>query len=419
MRKLVLVLCLVPWFSQAAVSVVEQEPTLPGGTAIPLKQFRSQGNTLLLWLPSESGVLKAEKHFARRLAEKGIEVWIADLHTAYFLPVVASSIEKMPAKDIARLIAWASKTSGKKLYLISSGRGALLILRGIHQWQLDRPGDPALGGAILISPKLFVKTPEPGVAGTLMPVITATNLPLFLIQPEKSPWRWKLDQIIPGLEKSGSDVYVRILPNVRDRFYYRPDAVKTEDNMAARLPTMITQAMRLLSSYAGKERKPGKAGGKTPKVVSGKKERRLRAYSGVATPSLLLKQLDGAVVDLSQLKGKVVLVNFWASWCPPCVHEMPSMQRLKQHFKGKSFRILAVNMAEKPDVVRQFLQQKVKVDFTVLLDSDGAALKRWKVFAFPTSYVVGKKGRIRYALFGAIDWMGKDVIDKIGKLLAE
>jgi thiol-disulfide isomerase/thioredoxin len=415
----VFVLCLVPWLVQAATGLGERELTLPGGTAIPLKQYRAQGDVLLLWLPSESGVLKAEKQFAQKLAAMGVEVWIADLHAAYFLPVVASSIDKMPARDIAQLIAWTIKTSRKKVYLISSGRGALLTLRGVHQWQTDRPADPKLGGAILLSPKLFVKTPEPGTAGTLMPVISATNLPLFLVQPEKSPWRWKLDQIVPGLEKSGSDVYIRILLNVRDRFYYRPDADSVEDNMAQRLPVMISQAMQLLTSYAGKDRKPGVTAVKAPKVISAKKERKLRAYSGAVTPSLVLRGLDGAAVDLGRLKGKVVLVNFWASWCPPCVHEMPSMQKLKQHFKGRPFRILAVNMAEKPGTVRQFLQQKVSVNFQVLLDSDGAALKRWKVFAFPTSYVVGKQGRIRYALFGAIDWMGQDVIEKIGSLLAE
>ena len=114
-----------------------------------------------------------------------------------------------------------------------------------------------------------------------------------------------------------------------------------------------------------------------------------------------------------------VVVDFWASWCPPCVHEMPSMQNLKQRLNDKQFTILAVNMAEDEKTVQSFLQDKVKVDFTILMDRDGKALQDWKVVAFPTSYVIGKQGRIRYALFGAIDWESEDVVNKLEKLISE
>jgi peroxiredoxin len=95
------------------------------------------------------------------------------------------------------------------------------------------------------------------------------------------------------------------------------------------------------------------------------------------------------------------------------------MQRLKDKLAGKPFTILGVNMAEEPGEVRDFLSKIVHVDFPILLDRDGAALGRWKVFAFPTNYVVDKRGRIRYAMFGAIDWDNPDVVTKIEGLLAE
>ena len=98
---------------------------------------------------------------------------------------------------------------------------------------------------------------------------------------------------------------------------------------------------------------------------------------------------------------------------------MPSMQRLQNHFSAKVFTILGVNMAEDKKTVEIFLNSKVQISFPILFDVNGAALKRWKVFAFPTSYVIGKAGKIRYALYGGVDWENPDIIDKITKLTNE
>jgi len=144
--------------------------------------------------------------------------------------------------------------------------------------------------------------------------------------------------------------------------------------------------------------------------------RELKPYQGGATPPLALKDLAGNTHKLEDYRGRVVLVNFWASWCPPCRAEMPSMQRLKEKLAGKPFTILAVDMGETPDVVSAYIKT-VHTDFTVLLDSDGHALKSWKVFAFPTSYVIDGTGRIRYALFGSTEWDEAETLQKINDLL--
>ena len=74
-------------------------------------------------------------------------------------------------------------------------------------------------------------------------------------------------------------------------------------------------------------------------------------------PALKFKDIDGKTLDLAQLKGKVVLINFWATWCPPCRREMPSMERLSQAFKGKPFVVLAVNVGEDADTIEAFTSQ--------------------------------------------------------------
>ncbi len=144
----------------------------------------------------------------------------------------------------------------------------------------------------------------------------------------------------------------------------------------------------------------------------------MRPYSSKGpTPPLVLKDLQGKKHDLKDFKGQVVLVNFWATWCPPCRIEMPSLWRLKQKFKGQPFVVMAVDMGEPAATVNAFLPDKMKRDFIVLMDKDGVALRDWKVFAFPTTYIIDTKGKIRYALYGALEWDQESIVAQIRDLL--
>ena len=420
-RALIRVIGLAMAFaSSVACAATDASFSAPSGNDIPITGYPAKGDALVLWLPSESGLVDQEKTVAQHLAAAGVEVWQADLFTAYFLPTLGSSMEKMPAGDVAALIEHARAVTHKRVYLLTAGRGAIVALRGARAWQLAHPKATHLGGVILLSPKLYLQTPEPGQQGRFMPVVTGSDLPVMLLQPTRSIWYWKLNRIVPALSRGGSDVYVWMLPGVRDRFYYRPDAFGAEDAMAKRLPGLIEESLPLLDAVARKARHPAAHLGTATLDLAERTDRSLRVFKGnPQPPALHLDDLAGHVHDLRNYRGRVVLVNFWATWCPPCVHEMPSMQRLKDKLAGKPFTILGVNMAEEPGEVRDFLSKIVHVDFPILLDRDGAALGRWKVFAFPTNYVVDKRGRIRYAMFGAIDWDNPDVVTKIEGLLAE
>lgn len=134
--------------------------------------------------------------------------------------------------------------------------------------------------------------------------------------------------------------------------------------------------------------------------------------------ALALPALAGGTTDLRQLRGKVVLVNFWASWCPPCLKEMPSMNRLAERLAGKPFVILGVNAGDNADTIRAFLK-KIPVNFPILLDEEGKTVKPWQAFVFPTSYVVDRQGRVRLGLVGSIEWDSPEAVARIEALLRE
>lgn len=142
----------------------------------------------------------------------------------------------------------------------------------------------------------------------------------------------------------------------------------------------------------------------------------LKPYAGGATPALQLKDLQGKTHALADYRGQVVMVQFWATYCAPCIKEMPSMQRMQGKLAGRPFKILAVNMGESESEVRAFLK-KVNVDFTILMDGEGEALAAWKVFVAPSTFIVDPEGRIRYTLQGGAEWDAPEYVSKITALM--
>jgi len=116
-----------------------------------------------------------------------------------------------------------------------------------------------------------------------------------------------------------------------------------------------------------------------------------------------LKDVLGNTVSLSDFRGKIVFLNFWATWCPPCIIEMPSMEKLHRRFKDKNFVMVAVNSQETDAQVKSFFE-KNKLSFTALLDSSGEVGSWFGVNALPTTFVLDKQGRIIGSALGPRDW---------------
>ena len=142
----------------------------------------------------------------------------------------------------------------------------------------------------------------------------------------------------------------------------------------------------------------------------------LETYSGKVSLNFSLSDLKGKIHTLPDYKGKVVLVNFWASWCPPCIYEMPELKRLKKHFADRPFEILAINVGEKKYKVRKF-SKLIKLELPVLLDTSSETFDDWGVKTLPTSFLIDSRGQIRYQVRGNPGWETEEIRNIIEEMM--
>ncbi len=136
-------------------------------------------------------------------------------------------------------------------------------------------------------------------------------------------------------------------------------------------------------------------------------------------PVFTLSDINGKKVSLSDFKGKVVLLNFWATWCGPCTAEMPSLNNLYSAFKNEGFVVLAVSIDPSEGPVRSFVSEK-GILFPVLMDPDKEAyFDQYAIFALPTSFLIDRKGMIVEKIIGDRAWDSPDMKNKIVDLLKQ
>ena len=129
----------------------------------------------------------------------------------------------------------------------------------------------------------------------------------------------------------------------------------------------------------------------------------------LSAPDFTFPGLNGKMVSLSDYKGKVVLVNIWATWCPPCVDEMPSMEKLYQKFKGENFEILAVSIDEPGLKAVAPFMKKSNLTFPALIDSEGTIKAVYGIIGVPESFIIDQQGILIKKIVGPVDWAATNV----------
>ena len=136
-------------------------------------------------------------------------------------------------------------------------------------------------------------------------------------------------------------------------------------------------------------------------------------------PNINLEDLKGKKVDLKDFKGKVIFLNFWATWCGPCKEEMPSMEALYQRFKDRNFIFLTISVdyeGSKP--VREFIE-KNRYTFPVLVDQKSETLDIFEVTGIPTPFVIDKQGKLLGKAIGPRNWTSSEIVSYLTQLISQ
>jgi cytochrome c biogenesis protein CcmG/thiol:disulfide interchange protein DsbE len=138
------------------------------------------------------------------------------------------------------------------------------------------------------------------------------------------------------------------------------------------------------------------------------------ARIGTAAPDFTVRDSD-RTVTLSQLKGQIVVLNFWATWCPPCIEEMPSLVQMQQRMKAKGITVLAVSIDVDENAYREFLKQH-GVNLLTVRDPEQKTPTLYGTFKWPETYIIDRNGTVRRKFIGAVDWNEPDVIEYLSRL---
>jgi peroxiredoxin len=144
-----------------------------------------------------------------------------------------------------------------------------------------------------------------------------------------------------------------------------------------------------------------------------------RGSKGYEAPDFELRDLEGDVHRLSELRGKVVFLNVWATWCPPCIAEMPSIEALHRRFRDTDLVVLAVSEdAEGEKAVRPVIE-RLDLSFPILLDPEGTLSPRYGVTGYPETFLIGRDGRVVEHFIGPTDWVSAERINYFQTLLRQ
>jgi len=386
-----------------------------------LVEYPAASADTVLWMSSGADPDGLYERSAKLLTDKGISVVKTDILDAYLLDSSRGAMVTLPPEDLVALYDHVLASRPGRLVIMAAGRVSIPVLRAINLWQIKNPVRSAIAGTILVSPNLYLGVPELGDVGKFYPIAEVSTIPTFIVQPRLSIRAFRLQEVARQLGESGSPVYTGIVKQLHAGFFFNADELEEDSQpMVAELVSTVTRASKLLWRQGEVAKAPESYRSKAPPEKANLKKGLVFVDPAIKAPLLAKPLLDGTPRKLDDYKGKIVIVNFWASWCPPCLEEIPSMVEFYNEYQrsGKKIELLAVSVGETVEEVQAFLKD-VPLPFPIMMDSKSQSATDWRVFTFPTTLVLDADGAIAAGSVGVIDWTLPETRQVIDALLAK
>jgi peroxiredoxin len=345
-------------------------------------------------------------------------VWYLDTPDALFLERSRTAMRNHMGEFMIDLMNYATDHF-ERVSIITYDVVSVPVLRGLRNWQslASKSQKARLQHVGLLYPSLYINSPQAGMERSMFPIAFQTALPITIFQPEHGAQTNAVDEMINALRQGGSLVRIESIAEATDGIYKYRDISKMAEIFAKRWP-QAEQAMRQLRQQVNYPIFTQTKIDWTPPVshlISGLKP----LATPLKMPEIILKSFDGKENRIPHdYPNKALLINFWATWCPHCVDEIPSMNRALELIGKDKFAMISISYKDSDAIMKEFLQ-KVSVNFPVLMDYDGIISKQWKVFAFPSSFLVDKQGWIRYSINAGAIWDDPELLSIMQMIVNE
>lgn len=349
-------------------------------------------------------------------AQPASAVWYIDTPDALFMERDRVAMRNHGGDFVAPLL---DQVAGQfaSFTLVTMDVTSVPLLRGLRQWQsrASQAQRAQLSHVVLLYPSLYVNTPAAGRERALFPIARQTALPITIFQPDLGAQASTIDETVQALREGGSLVRLERVADTTDGIY-KFDNIRAMSAHTAQRLGQAEQAMRDARQQQGFQvaQRPPFDASQCPQstIAAG-----LTAIDeGLMLQDIRLTAIDGQAVDLRRdYAGKALLVSFWATWCPHCVEEIPSMNRALALLDRERFAIVSVSYKDSDAVMNAF-RKKVPVDFPVLMDRDGQVSKAWKAYAFPSSFLIDRSGRVRYSINTGAVWDSPEMLEKLREI---
>lgn len=383
-----------------------------------IEQPEADGSHLFLFIGETAVPNNGDALVMRHLAEKNphSEVWFIDTPDALFIERERTGMRNNAGDFMLPIMQQVTQVF-ESVTLITMDVVSVPVLRGLNQWQ-SQTGQAhlsKLSQLILLYPSLYVNTPAAGRERELFPIVEHSALPISVFQPQLGAQANYIDESLMALRRGGSFVQLEKVAAATDGIYkfqdIRPmakicsDMIDRSEKHMRRLRQKINYRVLPVAKF-DTSRSP------KSEIVSG-----LIKLDGTAQmPDIKLHDLQGNAIDvLAEHAGKALLINFWATWCPHCVEEIPSMNRALAQLDQDRFAMISISYKDTAEIMRQFTR-KIQVDFPILMDYEGRVSAQWKVFAFPSSFLVDRHGVIRYSINAGAIWDSPDMLEKLREI---